>query len=159
MLWLTKLSLDIQNYITFTFGKLSVFSQTTLKSVNSVALNSKWTGSDIGKEKFPITKVHCVMGDYISLEQSIWPRLWEVTCHTKKSSVLYPILMTKYLRISKHSPIKKANMYTRDGIDIHFFSHGLSHGLSQIDCSGELYSSITRCTYVIGKISIFSWCV
>ena len=44
----------------FTLGKLAVFPLTTLMFVNSVALNtqlaSKWTGSDIVKENFPITQ-------------------------------------------------------------------------------------------------------
>ena len=58
----------------FTFGKVSVFSLTTLMFVNSVALKtqftSKWTGSCIVKENFPITQVQCVMSDYNSSEQS-----------------------------------------------------------------------------------------
>ena len=58
-----------------TFGKFSVFSLTTLMFVNSVALKtqftSKWTGSDIVKENFPITQAQCVTGDYNSPEQSI----------------------------------------------------------------------------------------
>ena len=57
-----------------TLGKFSVFYLTTL-FVNSVALKtqftSKWTGSDIVKENFPITQAQCVMGDYNSPEQSI----------------------------------------------------------------------------------------
>ena len=59
----------------FTFRKFSVFSLTTLMFVNSVALKtqftSKWTGSDIAKENFPITQAQFVMGDYNSPEQSI----------------------------------------------------------------------------------------
>ena len=60
----------------FTFGKFSVFSLTTLRFVNPVALktqdNSKWTGSDIVKEHFPITQAQCVMYDYNnSPEQSV----------------------------------------------------------------------------------------
>ena len=59
----------------FTFGKFSVFSLTTLIFVTSVALKtqftSKWTGSDIVEENFPITQAQCVMGDYNSPEQSI----------------------------------------------------------------------------------------
>ena len=59
----------------FTFGKFSMCSLTTLMFVNYVALKTqftlKWPGSDIVKENFPITQAQCVMGDYISLEQSI----------------------------------------------------------------------------------------
>ena len=59
----------------FSFGKFSVFSLTTLMFANSVALKtqftSKWTGSDIVKENYPITQVQCVMGDYNFSEQSI----------------------------------------------------------------------------------------
>ena len=58
-----------------TLRKFSVFSLNTLIFVNSVALKtqftSKWAGSDIVKENFPITQAQCVMGDYNSLEQSI----------------------------------------------------------------------------------------
>ena len=58
-----------------TLGKFSVFSLTTLMFVNSVALTtqftSKWTGSDIVKENFPITQTPCVMGDHNSPEQSV----------------------------------------------------------------------------------------
>ena len=58
----------------FTFGKVSVFSLTTLMFVNSVALKtqftSKWTGSYIVKENFPIKQSQCVMSDYNSSEQS-----------------------------------------------------------------------------------------
>ena len=61
-------------YIMFTFGKFSVFSLSTLMFVSSVALKtqftSKWTGSDIGNENFPITQAPCVMGDYNPPEQS-----------------------------------------------------------------------------------------
>ena len=61
----------------FTFGKFSVFSLTTLMFVNSVALKtqftSKWTGSDIVKEDFPIMEAQCVMGDYNFPEQSVLP--------------------------------------------------------------------------------------
>ena len=61
-------------YIMFTFGKFSVFSLSTLMFVSSVALKtqftSKWTGSDIGNENFPITQAQCVMGDYNPPEQS-----------------------------------------------------------------------------------------
>ena len=56
----------------FTFGKLSVFSLTTLMFVNLVALKtqftSKWTGSDIVKENFAITQAQCVIGGYNSPE-------------------------------------------------------------------------------------------
>ena len=58
-----------------TLGKFSVFSLTTLMFVNSVALTtqftSKWTGSDIVKENFPITQTPCVMGDHNCPEQSV----------------------------------------------------------------------------------------
>ena len=57
----------------FTFRKFSVFSVTTLMFVNSLALKtqftSKWTGSDIVNQNFPITQAQCVMGDLS--EQSI----------------------------------------------------------------------------------------
>ena len=65
-------------YIPFTFRKFSVFSLNTELFVNSVAsktqFTSKWTGSDIVKENFPITQTQCKEGDYNSAEQSIWPR-------------------------------------------------------------------------------------
>ena len=52
-----------------------MFSLTTLMVVNCVALKtqftSKWTGSDIVKENFPITQAQFVMVDYNSPEQSI----------------------------------------------------------------------------------------
>ena len=55
-----------------TFRKFLVFSLTTLIFVNSVALKtqftSKWAGSDIVKENFPITQAQCMMGDYNSPE-------------------------------------------------------------------------------------------
>ena len=58
-----------------TLRKFSVFSPTILMFVNSVALKtqftSKWIGSDIVKENFPITQAQCVMGGYNSPEQSI----------------------------------------------------------------------------------------
>ena len=57
-----------------TLGKFSVFSVTTSMFLNSVALTtqftSKWTGSDIVKENFPITQTPCVMGGHNSSEQS-----------------------------------------------------------------------------------------
>ena len=55
-----------------TFRKFLVFSLTTLIFANSVALKtqftSKWAGSDIVKENFPITQAQCMMGDYNSPE-------------------------------------------------------------------------------------------
>ena len=55
-----------------TFRKFLVFSLTTLIFVNSVVLKtqftSKWAGSDIVKENFPITQAQCMMGDYNSPE-------------------------------------------------------------------------------------------
>ena len=92
-----------------TFEKLSLFSLTTLMFVNSLALKTqftlKWTVPDIVKENFPITQAQCVMGDYSSPEQSIWPRPREVTCHTQNAMLSHPLLMAKYLRINKHSPL------------------------------------------------------
>ena len=58
-----------------TLGKFLMFSLTTLMVVNCVALKtqftSKWTGSDIVKENFPITQAQFVMVDYNSPEQYI----------------------------------------------------------------------------------------
>ena len=45
-------------------------------------------------------------------------------------------------------------MYTLDVIDTQF----TSHGLGQIDCSGELESPITHCACVIGKFPLKLGC-
>ena len=55
--------------------------------------------------EFPITQAQCVMGDYNSSEQSIWPRPWEVTCHTQNTMLSHPLLIAKYHRINKHFPL------------------------------------------------------
>ena len=94
-------------------GTFSVFSLTTWMFVNSVALKtyftSKWAGSDIVKENFLVTQTQCVMGDYSSPEQSIWPRLWEIRSHTQNAILSYPLLMGKYLRIKKHFLFKEGS--------------------------------------------------
>ena len=126
-------------YYAYTWKIPCVFSNHMLRFVNSVALKtqftSKWTQSEIVKDNFPITQGHHVIGDYNSPEQSIWPRPWEVTCHTQNAMLSQPLLSEKKPQNQQTCPpLKTAHMYTLDRIHTQF----ISHGLGQIDYSGEL---------------------
>ena len=98
----------------------------SLKIVNSVAFNtkfnSKWCWSDAVKEHFQITQVHA------------WWLIIILLITLSDSVLSHPLLMVWYHRINKYFLLfKRLVCQWNKRID----THVASHGLSQIDCSGE----------------------
>ena len=130
-----------------------MFSLTTLLIfLSSIDLKTqftpKWTGLNIVEENFPITQAQCVMGDYNSTEQSIWSRPWKITCDTQCYPTHFSWQNTSGLTNMFYVfPLKKAHMFTLDGID----THVTSHCLGQTDCSWQYYHPLHNVLAWLGK--------